>query len=211
MEMCWSHYIHASKTLLHQLAPRLFEKTYFSRYIQLYVNFCLCTTDTRERGSERCCLWGGQSSKGGGETQWRKRTSCLTRWGGGCWWRYKLFLLFSPLALCLFLITYTIYTKLHMHQCCGVLKSRDFLSLYANAFYYVEAWKNAWTFCASAIVCSWKGLTAGRISEGFSKAVWLYIECERIYMEPVRDCWLIALQNCIVKFPLPYTNTNDTC
>lgn len=66
---------------------------------------CLRTADARTSGSKRRCLWGGQSSKGSGEMQWRKRTSDLAYWGRGSRGRYNLLLLLYfclSFRLCLF-------------------------------------------------------------------------------------------------------------
>lgn len=59
-----------------------------STFNHLFV--CLHTADARKNRSKRCCLWGGQSSKGSGEMQGRKRTSDLAHWGRGGWGRYDL-------------------------------------------------------------------------------------------------------------------------
>lgn len=55
---------------------------------------CLHSADARKKRSKRRSLWGGQSSKGSGEMQGRKRTSDLARWGRGGRGRYRFSLLF---------------------------------------------------------------------------------------------------------------------
>lgn len=78
------------------LDQRLFLSVNPASFNHLFV--CLHTADARTNRSKRCCLRGGQSSKGSGEVQGRKRTSDLTHWGRGGGRRFALSL---PLYCCL--------------------------------------------------------------------------------------------------------------
>lgn len=147
------------------------------------VCMCLCIAGTRQGGSEWCCVWGGESSEGGGEKQWRERTTGLAQWGRGSWWRYGWFsLLFFMLTLssvAWFRPLQNILTTLHY--------------IITNNAHSFNLWKASFLF----VFQTWQSST--------SECLLVYVYSHARELQPRIIVFnLICLKNLVYKFLTPF-------